>query len=87
MDMKHPFQFGKDTLTPGIALRIARGQQTGTFADDTINKIKKSHADVAEIANGDRVVYGINTGFGPALHHHYFQRTNPQASGKYPQKP
>jgi len=65
MDMKHPFQFGKDTLTPGIALRIARGQQTGTFADDTINKIKKSHADVAEIANGDRVVYGINTGFGP----------------------
>lgn len=63
--MKHPFQFGKDTLTPGIALALARGQLRGVFAPDTIDKIKKSQADVAEIASGDQVVYGINTGFGP----------------------
>ncbi|MEQ8470564.1 MAG: histidine ammonia-lyase [Marinoscillum sp.] len=63
--MKHPFHFGKDTLTVGSALALAKGQSQGTFSDDTLNRIAKSHADVAEIANGDRVVYGINTGFGP----------------------
>ncbi|MEQ9307132.1 MAG: aromatic amino acid lyase, partial [Marinoscillum sp.] len=63
--MKHPFQFGKDTLTVGSALALAKGSLQGIFADETLLRIKKSHADVADIANGDRVVYGVNTGFGP----------------------
>jgi len=63
--MKHPFHFGKDTLTPGVAMALARGTANGIFAEETIKNIEKSFQDVAEIANGDRVVYGINTGFGP----------------------
>ncbi len=63
--MKHPFHFGQDKLTPGIALELARGTRSGTFSDSTTQKINKSHQDVAEIVEGDQVVYGINTGFGP----------------------
>lgn len=63
--MKHPFHFGQDTLTPAIAMAIARGENKGVFSKATIQKINKSHEYVAQIADGDRVVYGINTGFGP----------------------
>ncbi len=63
--MNHPFHLGKDVLTPSTALKITSGEISCVFASDTLERIKKSHADVAEIANGDEVVYGINTGFGP----------------------
>ncbi|MFY0607281.1 MAG: histidine ammonia-lyase [Cyclobacteriaceae bacterium] len=63
--MNHPFHLGKDVLTPGTALKIARGEISCAFAEETRAKIKQSHADVAAIADGDDVVYGINTGFGP----------------------
>ncbi|REE05974.1 histidine ammonia-lyase [Marinoscillum furvescens] len=63
--MKHPFQFGEDTLTPALALALARGSLNGAFSSTTKEKIIKSHDAVAAIANGDRVVYGVNTGFGP----------------------
>ncbi|MFT4833529.1 MAG: histidine ammonia-lyase [Marinoscillum sp.] len=63
--MNHPFHLGKDDLTPGKALEIARGELQVAIAPDTLDRIKKSHADVLAIAQGDKVVYGVNTGFGP----------------------
>lgn len=63
--MIRPFYYGEDTLTPGVALRIARGKIKTALSDGILEKIRKSHQDVAEIANGDKVVYGVNTGFGP----------------------
>lgn len=63
--MNHPFHFGQDQLTPGKALDLVRGKITGTFSAETITRIRKRHSDVASIANGDAVVYGVNTGFGP----------------------
>lgn len=57
--------FGEDTLTAEKALALAHGTMKGSFAPDTLQRIEKSYRDVAEIALGNRVVYGINTGFGP----------------------
>lgn len=59
------FQYGEDHLTAGIALAIARGFTTGIISEDTRKKVRKSSEVVATIANGDKAVYGINTGFGP----------------------
>ena len=59
------FQYGQDHLTAGIALAIARGSSKGIISEDTRKKIRKSSEIVANIADGDKAVYGINTGFGP----------------------
>lgn len=58
------FQFGKDKLTASLALKLAQGKIKGEFTDDVRQKILESNQIVAEIADGDRVVYGVNTGFG-----------------------
>ncbi len=59
------FLFGIDHLTSGKALQIARGQLAGTINEEARNKIDACHKDVLAIANSDKTVYGINTGFGP----------------------
>ncbi len=59
------FYYGEDHLTISKALAIARGEIAGILSSTTREKIKKSAADVRTIAEGDRAVYGINTGFGP----------------------
>lgn len=63
--MSNPFYFGQDLLTPGLALVLARDPRRGTFSKDTLQKIDNSHRAVAAIAEGQQVVYGVNTGFGP----------------------
>jgi histidine ammonia-lyase len=59
------FQYGHDTLTLNIALEIAEGKLTGTLTLDVQRKINKCRNIVESIANSDKAVYGINTGFGP----------------------
>ncbi|MEO9484523.1 MAG: histidine ammonia-lyase [Ekhidna sp.] len=59
------FHYGEDHLTAGIALSIARGITKGLLSEAARNAIRKSANDVKIIADGDRAVYGINTGFGP----------------------
>lgn len=59
------FNYGQDLLTASIALKLARKEKRGVFAPDTVEKINKSADAVAQIAQGDEAVYGINTGFGP----------------------
>ncbi len=59
------FNYGEDHLTTGIALGIARGQIQGVISETSRNRIRQSSQVVANIANGDKAVYGINTGFGP----------------------
>ena len=64
MPMK-TFQYGQDTLTASIALGLARKELTGILSPETVQKIKKSAEAVEKIAQGEAIVYGINTGFGP----------------------
>ena len=59
------FKYGKDHLTTGTALQILNGQIKATIAPATRRTVQHNHNEVLAIAQGDRVVYGINTGFGP----------------------
>ncbi len=59
------FYYGKDYLTAGIALQLARGKMTGNIDLPTRKKIQASRNIVENMAKGDDAVYGINTGFGP----------------------
>ncbi len=59
------FHYGQDALTTSIALGLARKEIEGLFSEETIQKIRFSAEAVEKIAQGESVVYGINTGFGP----------------------
>ncbi|WP_370087108.1 histidine ammonia-lyase [Ekhidna sp.] len=59
------FHYGEDHLTAGIALSISRGHTKGILSSSSREAIRKSANDVKAIAEGDKAVYGINTGFGP----------------------
>jgi len=59
------FHYGEDHLTAGIALSIARGETRGLLTKRTREVINRSANEVKAIAEGDKAVYGINTGFGP----------------------
>ncbi|MDX5339133.1 MAG: histidine ammonia-lyase [Cyclobacteriaceae bacterium] len=59
------FHFGQDNLTSSLALKLVRKEIKGILSEETQASIQKSAEAVEKIAQGDRVVYGINTGFGP----------------------
>ncbi len=59
------FKYGKDFLTAGKTLQIARRDLKASIDSSTRKKIKKCYEEVVTIANNDKPVYGINTGFGP----------------------
>ena len=63
-DHRH-FAYGQDRLTAGKALEICGGKIRGYLSDAAIQKVNRSEKIVDEIAGGDTVVYGINSGFGP----------------------
>jgi histidine ammonia-lyase len=59
------FHYGQDHLTCSKALKLARKEIKGVFSSETREKVLASANAVAEIAQGEHAVYGINTGFGP----------------------
>lgn len=59
------FHYGEDCLTASLALGLARREIQGILSPGTLQKIRHSAIAVEKIAQGDSVVYGINTGFGP----------------------
>lgn len=59
------FHYGEHHLTAGIALSISRGTTQGILSESARAAIKKSARNVKTIAEGEKAVYGINTGFGP----------------------
>ena len=59
------FKYGEGHLTVSLALSMARGKTKGIISETTREGIRKSSQVVTNIANGDKAVYGINTGFGP----------------------
>ena len=61
--MEH-FYFGKDTLTVEKSLQLANGSLKGELHASTIERVRKSNEIVRTITESDKVVYGINTGFG-----------------------
>ncbi|HHM21028.1 MAG TPA: histidine ammonia-lyase [Bacteroidetes bacterium] len=59
------FRYGKDHLSAGLALQLARGTERGVIDEETRSRIAGSRQMVEKIAAGEKAVYGINTGFGP----------------------
>jgi len=59
------FRYGLDTLTPGLALDISRGKLHAEITAGVASRILKNRKAVDRIVSGRKVVYGINTGFGP----------------------
>lgn len=59
------FNFGQDYLTIGKALLLARNEIKGKISAKTAQKVEASYKVVQKIVKNNKVVYGINTGFGP----------------------
>ena len=59
------FQYGIQHLTSSIAMQIAKGTCRGSLLDKTREAIERSARYVQQIVDAEKVVYGINTGFGP----------------------
>lgn len=63
--MKKKFRYGQDALTIATAIALAKGEAIGEITEEVLEKIKLSSGYVDEIVAEQKVVYGINTGFGP----------------------
>lgn len=63
--MQEKFRYGKDQLSTGLALEIARGQRSGVLNPDIIARVQASRDAVEKIVASRKTVYGLNTGFGP----------------------
>lgn len=59
------FVYGKDKLTSSLVDKIAKGEVKGMVDDSIREKVRKSAGYVQQIVDAGKVVYGINTGFGP----------------------
>lgn len=59
------FRYGIDKLTVSKVLKIAGGTLKTTLDKTVIAKIKTCRKAVETMANSDKAIYGINTGFGP----------------------
>lgn len=59
------FQYGEDIMTSSLAMQLAKGSIKGELTEQTIKKVVQSAQYVQEIVDSGKIVYGINTGFGP----------------------
>ena len=59
------FCYGEDFLTIGTALKLARNEIKGELTPETISRVRANRDVVQNIVRKQKVVYGINTGFGP----------------------
>lgn len=59
------FRYGEDFLTIGTALKLARNNIRGVLTPETISRVQANRDVILKIVHKKKVVYGINTGFGP----------------------
>ena len=64
-DKKYMFNYGIDTLTVAKVVAIANGQLKAVLNDKALEKVTACRQKVETMANSNKAVYGINTGFGP----------------------
>lgn len=62
---KNIFYYGEDVLSVGLALDIARNKMEGVLNPDTRLRVQQNRDVVEKIVHKKKVVYGVNTGFGP----------------------
>jgi histidine ammonia-lyase len=59
------FRYGIDRLSPGLVLDISRSKMRTEVTAEVAGRIQKNRTDVEQIISERKIVYGINTGFGP----------------------
>lgn len=59
------FRYGLDRLSAGIAMDICHGKLKAGIEASIIEKINANRQAVENIVHKQKIVYGINTGFGP----------------------
>jgi histidine ammonia-lyase len=59
------FKYGVDQLTIKKVKDIANGTLKGSLTNTAIDRVNSCRNKVEVMANGNKAVYGINTGFGP----------------------
>lgn len=59
------FRYGLDRLSAGSAMDICNGRMKGIIDGPTVEKINANRLAVEHIVHNRKIVYGINTGFGP----------------------
>jgi len=62
--MKEIFKYGLDHLTVPIALKLLNGEVEGVLIEEVKSTIRKSFDNVQTMTQGEKLIYGINTGFG-----------------------
>ncbi|MBL0334540.1 MAG: histidine ammonia-lyase [Chitinophagaceae bacterium] len=62
--MKQAFFYGSSPLTVQKAIALANGELAGKLDAATMDRIRKGFEHVQAIVANDKVVYGVNTGFG-----------------------
>jgi len=58
------FQYGSGDMKISDALQLATGKLRGVLSSENVQKVLESEKNALSLANGDKAVYGINTGFG-----------------------
>ncbi len=59
------FHYGTDRLSAGIALDICHGRIKGEISPEAVKHVDNNRRIVENLIRQKKVVYGINTGFGP----------------------
>ncbi|MFK5958156.1 MAG: histidine ammonia-lyase [Lutibacter sp.] len=59
------FKYGIDQLTVDKVLSISKGTLKAEITSEAIEKVNECRRKVEKMANSNKAVYGINTGFGP----------------------
>lgn len=63
--MNKKFLYGEEQLTVGKSLKICAGELQGIIGPNAKTNISKCKEAVDKITEQQKIVYGINTGFGP----------------------
>ncbi len=63
--MSELFNYGIDHLCIRKSLSLLKGEIKGVICDEALERVKQSSSYVDEIVDQKKIVYGINTGFGP----------------------
>jgi histidine ammonia-lyase len=59
------FKYGTDRLTVKTLIAVAKGEIKAGLSKEAIQQVNDCRANVEKMAESDKAVYGINTGFGP----------------------
>jgi histidine ammonia-lyase len=59
------FEYGREQLTVGKAIGLCDGSIQGVITDSVWKSVFQCQREIEKIVNEGKVVYGVNTGFGP----------------------